>query len=296
MQSLDDQEDKLNTVAHNAIQNVAHNLKEIVQKTSATKSNNYPKNHPEAFGSQQKTSVSELATVSLENSNIVSNVPSGVAATKSHTAATKESDIKQTNPISELKSYSPMIHGPIRIPYCTLPAPHTHVAITEVLDARNIFLRPIDLQSHNEYVANVEAIGRYAENAKFLKETPLVGQLILAKNNEEFHRAMVLKNVSVDRFAVAFMEYGHVSCVSLADCKELAGDLQILKRYVHKFTLNISAEINDKHEDAIKLLKQSINVDMEILYNSPFTNGTVVNLCKITDGHSIKDQINSFVE
>lgn len=189
-----------------------------------------------------------------------------------------------------------MVRGPIRIQYWKLPSPHTNVAITHAMDARNVYIRPIDSVSNNEYLANVKAIERYAAIANFLHETPLVGQVILAKNKETFQRAMVLKEVGADRFAVSYIEYGNLGFVSMADCKELSGNLQVLKRYVHKCTLNISPEINNKHEDAIKLLNKMLNVNMKIVCNSPVANGTLVNLIQVTNGQSLKDQINSFVE
>lgn len=249
--------------------------------------------HPESSSCQcQQTNGSAesvLIPILQKSVNSVSEVPSDADKT---VIETRTSETKQSN---NSESNTPMVRGSISITFRELPVSHSHVTITQVIDARTIFIRPIDLVSNKEYSANVEAIDQYAVIAKNLQETPLVGQMILAKNNEQFHRAVVIKVVG-DRFAVAFIEYGHISLVPLADCKELAGDLQVLKRYIHKCKLDISPEVNDKHEDAIKLLNEMLNVDMEIIYNSPFNNGTLVNLLQLSNGQSLRDQINSFVE
>lgn len=244
--------------------------------------------------SDVKISTTEVKTSLIASQNVnesLNNIPKHVVSQDVPVL-----EIQTAKVVPTLKKALPMVRGPVPLQtYCEIPAPYTYVNITKVIDARTIFIRPIDLESQKEYSENVEAIARYAETAEPLQEAPVVGQIVLAKDNEEYHRAMVLKIVS-DRMAVAYIEYGHIGLVTVADCKELSGDLQILKRYVHKCILNIRPEIIGTNKEALKLLNSMVGVDMEIIYNPPFTNNTLVNLCQIQNGHSLKELINAIIE
>lgn len=215
----------------------------------------------------------------------------------------KESDIRHT--ISQetildkpkkfdvppiITKHTPMVRGVIHVPFCDVPKTFTRVVISEVINELSVFVRSMDAESQREHSSNEQAIMAYATNASPLDDEPMLMQVVLAhcKVSEKYLRALILKKVSDDRWAVAFLDRGHMAVVGINECRELSGNLQLLRRMVHKCTLDAPDEIVD---DAVNRLKALRDAHLIIVYTPPFTGQNPISLQVLSNGMFVKDMI-----
>lgn len=187
--------------------------------------------------------------------------------------------------------HTPMVRAEIQVPYCDVPKPFSRVVITEVINERSVFIRPMDAESQKEHASNEQAIAQFAAIARPLDEAPVARQVVLARCNvsDQYLRALLLQEKPDQRWAVAFLDRGHMSIVKTEDCRELSGNLQILRRLVHKCTLALPDKIIAL--EAINQLKQLRGAHLSIVYTPPFTSVNPIELQVLATKMFVKDMI-----
>lgn len=199
-----------------------------------------------------------------------------IAVPKPTPAVVKPQPIASTSP-PRAPVYSPMLCERITVPYCDMPAPNAIVCITEVIKPDCCFIRPNDPQTTRQYNDVIESIRNFAaKTAKPLSDVPALGQVVLAPHSKLTFlcRALVLRingasdGVAGASLAVAFIDYGHLAVVKMAQCTDLARELQHLMRYVHR----VSVKVGDVP------LEQLSGKRLRMVYAAPFAASTQVEL------------------
>lgn len=96
------------------------------------------------------------------------------------------------------------------------------IKITCVVNQRMLFARPGDAYTDTAFVKCINDTVKYANNAKNLKLLPEVGELVLAPFDNYYQRAMVLKHISTDDVAVAFIDFGNIEVLEFTKFKKIS--------------------------------------------------------------------------
>lgn len=159
--------------------------------------------------------------------------------------------------------------------FCEFPTSNSQVMITDVISAKQVFVRSVNEALDDEYLTTLAYVALYASTkAKPLVAQPLDGQMILAPNPQQksqLRRALVLKTIGISQLLVAFIDFGSVVPQLLADCRDLSSDLQLRRRLVHRCNI-------DDTTTTIEQLNQLKASPMLITYEEPFKPSSLVKL------------------
>lgn len=186
--------------------------------------------------------------------------------------------------------FAPMVRAAIQVPCCDIPKPGSNVTITEVVDESTVFIRPLNAELDGEHAAIEHDITAYAFSARALTEEPVIQQVVLAlcRRVKQYLRASILKKIADDRWKVVFVDRGYIADVCLNECRELSGDLQALRRLIHKCTLAVPKKIN---ADAVNRLNKLRGSLFRITYAQPFTRFNPIHLQMIPNGKFVQQII-----
>lgn len=125
----------------------------------------------------------------------------------------------------------------------------SHVAITYARDHKTAFVRPSDPDSTKQYYGVIEKVLKISETAKFLDGSPERDNLVLAPLAGGYYRALVLQVSSDVAVKVAFLDFGNMVEVPIAEIKISNDECLLGPRFTRRIVLkNI---LVDKSSDKI---------------------------------------------
>lgn len=149
-------------------------------------------------------------------------------------------DDKQPKCTCELGNVESTLESRIDGTVVALPSksvqPNTTVKLVSVVNFRTVYVRP---SSRDDEVEFMQLLNDIAKAAKKVHTTtvPKIGLLVLAPFENVLHRALILKLLNEETAIVAFLDFGNVDTVKVAQMKTMPAELKAKPRLITKFTL-----------------------------------------------------------
>lgn len=111
------------------------------------------------------------------------------------------------------------------------------VTITNVVSHKIVFLRSIEAKDDDRYWKYLNDVVESSKTAMPLDEKPKKGDLVLAKFEGAYYRALVAR-IENDVAVVAFLEFGNLERKPISELLKLREDLKYVKRFTFKANLS----------------------------------------------------------
>lgn len=148
---------------------------------------------------------------------------------------------------------------------------NSRVRLVSFVDFKTVYVRASD--DDIEFVKLMNDVAEASKTSGKLM-VPKSGLLVLAPFETAYHRALIIKLLDQDEAIVAFIDYGNVDTVKIADMKTMPVELKKRPRMVTKMILKSvpDAMCND---DALNILFELLNksTEMTIRFDEPYVPG-----------------------
>ena len=192
------------------------------------------------LSSAEKTLMAKVPPGAAENSPVPLELYSDKSATHSVAMALLESGhARRANAPSLQPGQGPASSAPVGVPLgippAVLPAaPEFRALITHTNSLTEFFLQVVTSDIVKTVMAMWEKMNRHCSTAQGFPRPPNPGDLCLAKYDQEWFRAQVLRQTARDSFEVFFIDYGNKEVVSLSLMRPMLGEflslpVQVLK-------------------------------------------------------------------
>lgn len=176
-------------------------------------------------------------------------------------------DLKDVIDINQAQEVENVVELPTKL----IQKSNTRVRLVCFVDFKTVYVRASDDDIESVKLMNDVA---QASKASDTLMVPKSGSLVLAPFETIYHRALILKLLDQDEAIVAFIDYGNVDTVKIADMKAMPVELKKRPRMVTKMILkNVpDAMCND---DALNILFELLNksAEMTIRFDEPYVPG-----------------------
>lgn len=161
----------------------------------------------------------------------------------------------------------------VNVPTKWIRKSNTRVLLTSFVDFKTVYVRPSNPHDDMEFIKLMNDVGKAVKTSAQLS-APECGSLVLAPFEMVYHRALILKLLDQNVAIVAFIDFGNVDTVRIAEMKVMAADLKKRPRMVTRFTLK---NVPDAmcNEDALDILFQLLNKSAEVTvrFDEPYVPG-----------------------
>lgn len=150
---------------------------------------------------------------------------------------------------------------------------NTQVKLTSFIDFKTVYVRPSNSEDELEFIKLMNDVAKAAKTSVKLK-VPKSGLLALALFDAVYHRALILKLLNQNEAIVAFIDFGNVDTVNIADLRIMPTELKKRPRMVTKFTLK---DVPDAmcNDGALNILFELLNKSAEVTirFDEPYVPG-----------------------
>lgn len=150
---------------------------------------------------------------------------------------------------------------------------NTRVLLMSFVDFKTVYVRPSNPHDDMEFIKLMNDVVKAAKKSAQLR-APKSGMLVLAPFEMVYHRALILKLLDQNAAIVAFIDFGNVDTVQIANLKVMSNDLKKRPRMVTRFTLK---DVPDAmcNDDAMNILFQLLNKSAEVTvrFDEPYVPG-----------------------
>lgn len=129
--------------------------------------------------------------------------------------------------------------------FADAPKNNDDVTLTWIGNANTFYIRACE--HDDEYLKNSKDFDHYGRNGKKLSSLPQRCDIVLARYDGLFVRAVVLKVESEDKIQVAFADVGRKLFKKIHDLRQLSDNLISRNRHNFKINLNTLPNIIDEH-------------------------------------------------
>ncbi|XP_033191258.1 uncharacterized protein LOC117157357 isoform X1 [Bombus vancouverensis nearcticus] len=172
----------------------------------------------------------------------------------------------------------------------------SEVCLTSYRSHIHLFVRPLDTAGLEHYNHVMQNVAKCAQTSSFLKELPVVGQMVIAQfADENYYRAVVIK-IQDDKITVSYVDFGNTEVTNIKKLKILSDNLKELRSCTTKVVLKdvpknvrVTKEVND-------YLAQIVGTKVPLLCTfegMPSKDGVYL---KFRDGKSINKMISKLLE
>ncbi|XP_033179102.1 uncharacterized protein LOC100743993 isoform X2 [Bombus impatiens] len=172
----------------------------------------------------------------------------------------------------------------------------SEVCLTSYRSHIHLFVRPLDTAGLEHYNHVMQNVAKCAQTSSFLKELPVVGQMVIAQfADENYYRAIVIK-IQDDKITVLYVDFGNTEVTDIKKLKILSDNLKELRSCTTKVVLKdvpknvrVTKEVND-------YLAQIVGTKVPLLCTfegMPSKDGVYL---KFRDGKSINKKISKLLE
>lgn len=147
-----------------------------------------------------------------------------------------------TNPTPEVvqpqKPATPEVAKVITPTIYPAPATNTRVIITYVTSHRKVYVRSAESEASQDYIRTQLDCAEFEKTAPPMRGLPSKGDIVLARFEGQFYRALVLNVASAEEITVGFIDFGNKAAVSFTDIKTLSVELQARPRHTVQVLLD----------------------------------------------------------
>lgn len=118
------------------------------------------------------------------------------------------------------------------------PANNTQIIITYVINHRKLYIRSGETEASQDYLRTLLDCAEFEKTAPPMRGLPSKGDILLARFEGQFYRALVLNVISAEEITVGFIDFGNKASVSFTDTKTLSPALQARPRHTVQVTLD----------------------------------------------------------
>ena len=113
----------------------------------------------------------------------------------------------------------------------------SEVCLTAFRSHNFLFARSLSTPELEHYNYIMQNVAKCAQTSPYLKELPVVGQMVIAQYlDENYYRAIVTK-VQDDKVAISYIDFGNTEVVNVKKLKVLNNDLKQMRSCTAKITL-----------------------------------------------------------
>lgn len=120
---------------------------------------------------------------------------------------------------------------PKSAPFYPLPSTNAAVILTYVCNHRKVYVRSIEADAQSDYIRTLQDCADHEKAAQVLRELPNKGDMVLARFEGLFYRAVVVGVKTPEDIGVGFIDFGNKESVTLADMRSLSMELQLRPRH-----------------------------------------------------------------
>lgn len=139
--------------------------------------------------------------------------------------------------VSQPKPATPEVVKPTTTIYPP-PASNSRIIITYVINHRKVYIRSGEPDASQDYIRTQLDCAEYEKTAPPMRGLPSKGDILLARFDGQFYRALVLNVISAEEITVGFIDFGNKATVSFNDTKTLSAELQSRPRHTVQVTLD----------------------------------------------------------
>lgn len=150
---------------------------------------------------------------------------------------------------------------------------NTEVKLVCFVDFRTVYVRPSNACDEMEFIRLLNDVAKAAKTSPKMK-TPKCGHLALAPFEMSYHRVLILKLLNEHESIVAFIDYGNVEAVDIANLKIMPSELKRKPRMVTKFILkNVPNTMCNDRTMTILYDLLNTSVDLTVRFDEPYVPG-----------------------
>ncbi|KOX80155.1 Tudor domain-containing protein 1, partial [Melipona quadrifasciata] len=156
----------------------------------------------------------------------------------------------------------------------------SEVLLTSYRSHTLLFVRSLDITELEHYNHVMQNIAKCAQTSPFLKEPPVVGQMVIAQYADgNYYRAIVTK-IEDDKITISYVDFGNTEVTNIKKLKILSDNLKQLRSCTTKVTLKDVSKDVPMTKEASDYLACLVATEVPLLCTFdgiPFQDGVYLN-------------------
>ncbi|KAI8124289.1 Protein vreteno [Lucilia cuprina] len=193
-----------------------------------------------------------------------------------------------------------------------MPRSGNIVTITAISKTNVVFIRSKTYDDNLSYFNTIDSLQAIGQLLQPLKSLPKCGQMVIAKFENQYNRALVLQAANFEKILIIFVDYGNVEQMKLEDLYEAPEEFvskprhaipvllkdvpdlhmtQEIRKFMYTYLHNINVEIRYKPEDFLET-NQIYSVELIDENTQQNLNKMIVKLSKPTEPQNTNEICN----